>query len=900
MSLRYLVEQKEYIVTVYDSESLDDIYSELETDGIAPNNTDIIRSVKVATKRPASKNTHYYLTEWEADALKRDPRIRSVELHPRYLGIQAGEYTTQYSDNWNKSASVSSTHKNFALLRCTEGANRPNWGSDSVPDASGTIKLGATGRNVDVIIVDGNGIEPDHPEFAVNEDGSGGSRVIQYNWYQHNPEVTGAAAETYSYPTGASASYHAVHVMGTVAGNTQGWARSANLYNLYYYAGAIGDVNFPYVMDYVRAFHANKSVNPETGRKNPTITNNSWGMSIFPAEWSYSDITAVTYRGTRYIAPGGTIEYTGFSGVCNASTLLTNFTNDPENLVQQIVTGTNNPVYGGSFSSTPPTWTLNVLGTTLTYESTASTTGFTTSFNADITSLSSMDIVCGFAASTIGGTFDLAVLKVDIFTPSDLVNPYQTYSVQDSGTTIDLDIAETYAFDTTGQWQISVTLTIQSTDLSGTTYAESYSFSLVELSPTGADSVNIVELPFTSITSVASLTASTTPTSGGTDDGYWTVSIPWGVSYLGTTYNNVYVGTNMYLTFGTGSSSYSSLSAANPPYPKIMVGSADNSTQRIYFGEEGTIPNREYRIVIEGNASTSGTLSSPGMRMEYRFYENDIDRIDLTIEQNNRKTSVGGGFTSTELQNWGLINGQRIPVPVAALDADIEQAMDEGIIFVGAAGNGRWKHDVPGGLDWDNTFEMGTRYPESVSNPYYYMRGTSPTRNDNTINGTYDLPMITVGAIDKSSADYKVNFSDCGPGVDIWAPGTSIMSSWNGSAVTTYVSDPRNESYTLAKISGTSMASPQVCGVLACILEVYPNFNQEEAKEYLIYYSKKDQINESYGGPMDIRDLQGSPNRFLFYPVERIMEGQAYPKRNYKPRPVSGLTYPRPRIRRSK
>ena len=141
---------------------------------------------------------------------------------------------------------------------------------------------------------------------------------------------------------------------------------------------------------------------------------------------------------------------------------------------------------------------------------------------------------------------------------------------------------------------------------------------------------------------------------------------------------------------------------------------------------------------------------------------------------------------------------------VAALDADIEDAIDEGIIFVGAAGNGRWKHDVPGGTDWNNTFEMGTRYPGSVSSPYYYMRGTSPTANDNTSSGTYDIPNICVGAVDSIQIDQKVLFSDCGPGVDIWAPGTAIISALPGYASST--PDPRSGSHYIGKYNGNTIS----------------------------------------------------------------------------------------------
>ena len=39
-------------------------------------------------------------------------------------------------------------------------------------------------KDVDAVIVDGH-VNPDHPEFAVNVDGTGGSRVNQFNWFQY-------------------------------------------------------------------------------------------------------------------------------------------------------------------------------------------------------------------------------------------------------------------------------------------------------------------------------------------------------------------------------------------------------------------------------------------------------------------------------------------------------------------------------------------------------------------------------------------------------------------------------------------------------------------------------------------------------------------------------------------
>ena len=48
----------------------------------------------------------------------------------------------------------------------------------------------------------------------------------------------------------------------------------------------------------------------------------------------------------------------------------------------------------------------------------------------------------------------------------------------------------------------------------------------------------------------ASLTSSTTPTSGTNDQGFWFLALPWSIIYNGTFYDGVYVSTNSMLNFG--------------------------------------------------------------------------------------------------------------------------------------------------------------------------------------------------------------------------------------------------------------------------------------------------------------------------------------------------------------
>lgn len=293
---------REYIVILKEFENLADFYNDMETEGgllYLPH-----RAVELVDRRPSSRSTHYMLTTAESVEIVADSRVESVTLTYSARDIDV-KSLSQTSSHWNKSSSVlSSTDVNWGLYRCYIGEAVSNWGNDGDVDTIGTINITNSGHNVDVVICDGH-INPLHPEFAVNSDGSGGSRVIQYNWFQHNMAVRGVAAGTYVYDFlsgGASNNAHGSHVAGIAAGNSQGWARGANIYNISPYgsgtvqANTIGNWTY-YVLNYINQFHINKPINPLTGVKNPTIVNMSWG---FIGTKDLTQVGNVGFQGATY------------------------------------------------------------------------------------------------------------------------------------------------------------------------------------------------------------------------------------------------------------------------------------------------------------------------------------------------------------------------------------------------------------------------------------------------------------------------------------------------------------------------------------------------------------------------------------------------------------------------
>ena len=546
----------EYIVTCRSYEDLEDLYDDMETPGGSLYIPD--RAVDLVHRRAISRNTHYMLTEEEAAEIRNDERVIACERLAKDRGI-VPDYLWTQTDDFNKTTGTfASDDKNWGLYRVIEGDSVTNWGSDGTDEITNrTIVTTSSGKNVDVVIVDAH-INPDHPEFAVNPDGSGGSRVNQFNWFQYSSTLGYSTNATYTYSTsGASPNdNHGTHVAGTCCGNTQGWARDANIYNMAFSDALSGVTDWDEKLwDYLRHFHKNKAINAATGRRNPTITNHSWGYSYNDIQ--LSSITSVTYRGTT---------------------------------------------------------------------------------------------------TTVSGT-----------------DAQKKVTLEDNGVPVP---ASTYLYKT--------------------------------------------------------------------------------------------------------------------------------------------------------------------------------------------------------------------PARVAAVDADIQDAINDGVIIISSAGNSYWNCDTSSGNDYNNSINAG--------GTLYHSRGSTPGSADN---------VICVGSIGSKVAEYKSNFSNWGERVDIWGPGSDIISAVydNTTTPSSYnpvIADSRNSSYYLASISGTSMSSPQVCGVIACLAEQEPFLTQAEALQHLKENALAEVGTTGTINHSTYEAFGDGPNRYLFMPKKRPETGTLSPAFLHKNRnsDSAGVKYPRVRSNR--
>jgi cerevisin len=209
-----------------------------------------------------------------------------------------------------------------------------------------------------------------------------------------------------------------------------------------------------------------------------------------------------------------------------------------------------------------------------------------------------------------------------------------------------------------------------------------------------------------------------------------------------------------------------------------------------------TVAGKEYGVAKKCRIIAVKVLRSNG----YGTTADVIRGIEWTVEQHEEKVAKKSKEAVKSVANMSLGGGRS-----AALNNAVDRAVAKGVVYAVAAGN----------------------------------------ENSNACNSSPAgaASAITVGST--ANDDSRSYFSNWGTCVDIFAPGSMITAAWTGCKDCTRT------------ISGTSMASPHVCGVLALLLSHHENMTTNDLKAKLIELSTKDAL----------KDVgRGSPNKLLYIP----------------------------------
>ena len=237
-----------------------------------------------------------------------------------------------------------------------------------------------------------------------------------------------------------------------------------------------------------------------------------------------------------------------------------------------------------------------------------------------------------------------------------------------------------------------------------------------------------------------------------------------------------------------------------------------------------TITNHSYGWSYDFTADTDGA----GWGIE------EITEIGYRGTVYNASNPNPSGWTMDGLKaDFGFgYDTMEIPSYNTSIIEDAKDAIEDGVVCIGAAGNDNTlfvpKIDPNTGaqhVDWNN-YVKHVYYAWNVE----LNQGMAPTAAPG---------FICVGALDNDIQFTRADFTNYGPRVDVFAPGTNIISVYNQVGI---LDTKYGGSNWFGRKSGTSMASPEVAGMAAILATNKRRVTSEDIRGFIQQMSKENDM----------------------------------------------------------
>jgi serine protease len=217
-------------------------------------------------------------------------------------------------------------------------------------------------------------------------------------------------------------------------------------------------------------------------------------------------------------------------------------------------------------------------------------------------------------------------------------------------------------------------------------------------------------------------------------------------------------------------------------------------------------------LIDSGVLATHEDLAGPRLLQGHDYVNNDSVPDD-TCGHGTHTAGIVGATANNNVGVAGMAQVTILPMKALAMTGGLFSSGCSGSYaaiaqaIIDAADQGANVISMSIGGTASSTLENAVNYAYSKGSILVAAAGNDGASNSIDYPGAYPN-VIAVGALDSTKT--KASYSDMGPQIDIAAPGSNVISSYNGGTA----------SY--SSLSGTSMATPHVAGAIALALSCAP------------------------------------------------------------------------------